>query len=62
MEQALAPIKNEHEGSCEFCSGRGWFSIDMMGSAFYHCEHCNTHETINTSYGSNVRRLKKLEG
>ena len=56
QDKAIEHIKNEDNESCKFCLGRGWFSTDMMGSAFYHCEHCNTHETINTVYGSNVKR------
>ncbi len=28
-------------GKCNACDGRGWFSVDMMGSAFTDCDACN---------------------
>lgn len=30
--------------SCPNCNGRGWFSVDMEGSAFTACPVCGTHE------------------
>ncbi|MHA2085651.1 MAG: hypothetical protein ACXABD_18040 [Candidatus Thorarchaeota archaeon] len=46
-------------GDCEFCNGRGWFSVDMEGTAFYHCEACNTHKTISGPFGTLVVEIKE---
>ncbi len=54
-EEASSTLNPPPErNTCESCQGRGWFSVDMMGSAFYHCKQCNTHETVNGPYGSYV--------
>jgi len=46
---------------CKNCDGRGWFSVDMEGSAFYHCRICNTHKTKNGPYGSYVIKKEEIK-
>lgn len=37
------------------CRGRGWFSMDMMGTSFYPCNVCRTHEQCED--GIHVRKI-----
>jgi uncharacterized ferredoxin-like protein len=39
---------------CKTCSGRGYFATDMMGSGFYACDDCRTHETRYGTFGPYV--------
>ena len=44
---------------CKACNGRGWFSVDMEGSAFFHCSECNTHKTVPGPFGTVVVEIEK---
>ena len=46
MENELKP--------CPTCNGRGYFATDMMGSGFYACDDCRTHETRYNMFGPYV--------
>ena len=44
---------------CRDCNGRGYLSVDMMGTAFTACPTCQTHETRQGMFGSYVVRKPK---
>ncbi len=39
---AIGPVQDgtPRGKDCTHCQGRGWFSIDMEGSGFHHCNTC----------------------
>ena len=46
--------------NCE-CDGRGWFTMDMMGTAYLPCHKCNTHEVVSSVFGSTMFEAIRLK-